>query len=72
MTTTAKISVVQTGRVLELDYYEGMTVRQALEQAEFNLRATAEVRLNNNPCTDLDTVLGAGDQVMIVGHVRGA
>ncbi len=73
--TTAgpKVTVAQTGNVKEVTFTKGMTIKQALGSAGVSAGGTGtQVRLNNQTCTDLDTVLSAGDQVLVVGNVRGA
>lgn len=68
-----KVTVAQTGNVKEVNFTEGMTVKQALEAAGVSAGGRGQqVRLNNQACGDLDTVLAAGDQVLVVGNVRGA
>ncbi|MBI3572020.1 MoaD/ThiS family protein [Candidatus Kaiserbacteria bacterium] len=69
---TEKVTVVQTGAVREIDFTEGMTVKQAIAAADLQVSENHEVRLNGSPCPDHDTVLKAGDQVMIVGQIAGA
>lgn len=69
---TDKVTVVQTGAVREIDFTEGMTVKQAIATAELRVSDDHEVRLNGAPCPDQDTVLKAGDQVMVVGQIAGA
>ena len=68
-----KVTVAQTGNVQEVNFIEGMTVKQALEAANISAGGRGQqVRLNNTTCGDLDTVLAAGDQVLVVGNIRGA
>ena len=68
------VTLVRTGDVKEVAFKDGMTVKQALSSGGFAAREarSVEVRLNNKPCTDLDTVLSPGDQVMVLGNIRGA
>ena len=67
-----KITVVRTGDVREVTYREGITVKQAIKEAQFTVDQSSEVRVNNQTRKNLDTLLQAGDQVMIVGNIRGA
>lgn len=69
---TDTITIAQTGSVKEVDFKEGMTVGEALAAAEITLPEGMELRLNNAAHDDLDEVLNAGDQILIVGAIRGA
>jgi len=69
---SGKVTIVQTGAVREVDFTAGLTVRQAIAAADLTVTERNEVRLNNAPCPDQDTVLAVGDQVMIVGQIAGA
>ncbi len=66
------IMVARTGDVREVPFREGITVKQALAAAQFTLDGACEIRVNSRPCTDHGTVLSAGDQVLIIGRIRGA
>jgi len=70
------VTVVQTGDVQEIELTEGMTVLQALGEADISeedLKSDGlQVRLNNKVIEDLDAVLAAGDQLMVVGNIAGA
>lgn len=70
--TGPTVTVVRTGDVKEVPFKEGMSVRQILKNAGHTPNRDNEVRVNNQACADLDTVLKAGDQVMILGRIRGA
>lgn len=70
---TPKVTIAQTGNVQEVVFKAGMTVKQALASAGVSVGGSGqEVRLNNQPCADHDTALSAGDQILVVGRVRGA
>lgn len=70
--TTPTITVAQTGNVQEVEFTEGMTVSQALEAAGLEVSATESLRLNGAAHEDMDEVLNAGDQILVVGRISGA
>jgi len=72
MIDAPQVTVVQTGAVRDVDFVEGMTVKQAIAASGLRVRDRNEIRLNGTPCPDQDTTLNAGDQVMIVGQIAGA
>ncbi len=46
-----KITVARTGDVREVNYREGITVKDALAEAQFTLDGASEVRVNNKPAS---------------------
>lgn len=72
---SGKVTVVQTGAVNEVELTEGMTAKQALAAADLlpeNMDEDGlQVRLNGAVITDLDIVLTAGDQLLVVGDIAG-
>jgi len=66
------IMVARTGDVREVTFQQGMTVKEALAAAQFTLDGASEVRVNSKPCKDMNTQLTPGDQVLIIGRIRGA
>jgi len=70
------ITVVQTGEVQEVEYVNGMTMKQALAElglSEEDLKSNGlQVRLNNVVTEDLDAALKAGDLLLVVGNIAGA
>lgn len=71
-TNQNKVMVARTGDVREVSFCQGMTVREALAAAQFTLDGASEVRVNSKPCKDMNTQLAPGDQVLIIGRIRGA
>jgi len=69
---TDTITIAQTGAVQEVEFEEGMNLTEALEKAGMAVGEGMEVRLNSAACEDLETVLQSGDQILIVGAIRGA
>jgi molybdopterin converting factor small subunit len=66
------VTLAQTGKVVDVPHTEGMTIRAALSTAGFRIDRKTQVRLNNVKTTDMDTVLAAGDAIMVIGEVAGA
>ena len=66
-----KITVARTGDVREVSYREGITVKDALSEAQFTVDGASEIRVNNKPANQ-GTCLRPGDQVLILGKIRGA
>lgn len=66
------VTVAQTGSVKEVEFAEGMTVAEALTAAGINVGSGMEVRLNGNASEDMETVLESGDNILVVGAIRGA
>ncbi len=64
-----KVSLVQTGNVIEVE--AGKSIKQVLADQDWVLTDSNEVRLNGAICTDFDTMLNAGDQVMVIGEIEG-
>jgi hypothetical protein len=71
-TNQKKIMVARTGDVREVSFREGITVKDALAEAQFTLDGASEIRVNNILCKNQKTHLKAGDQVLILGNIRGA
>jgi hypothetical protein len=67
----APITVIQTGRVDEIDFEPGMTIAGALRQVGISTAKGQELRLNNQPISDYDTELKPGDQLLSVGQISG-
>lgn len=65
------VHVAQTGAVKEVKLKAGMTVAQAIRASQLSV-TNKSVRLNGQPCTDMDTVLKADDSILLVGQVAGA
>ena len=72
MTDTPIVTVAQTGNVQEIEFSEGMTVGDALSKSGIELGSSMQLRLNGAAHDDMDEVLSAGDQILVVGAIRGA
>lgn len=69
--TPQTVELIQAANFLEPEITEGMTLRQLFAQVEWELAEDAEVRLNMQPVSDLDTVVNPGDTVMVIGEING-
>jgi ribosomal protein S4E len=67
-----KVMVAQTGKVLEINFRDGMTIADAIKEANIAVDKTSEVRVNGKKVKDLKTAIKPNDQVMVVGQIRGA
>jgi molybdopterin converting factor small subunit len=67
----AKVTVVFTGKVREVSFKAGMTLRDALLATGPLPDRSQEVRVNNTKTTDFDAKLKASDQVMVIGQTSG-
>ncbi len=69
-TPTVRIGVLGSS-VVDIPFEEGMTIAQALEQADVDLGESGySLRVNNQPTTP-DTVLNENDLILLVGQISG-
>lgn len=68
----APIVVARTGDVKEIAFTKNMTVAEALQAAGYSFETADEVRLNNRKVTGGGTKLSPGDQLLVLGKIRGA
>jgi hypothetical protein len=67
----AKVTVVFTGKVREVSFKAGMSLRDALLATGPLPDRSQEVRVNNKKVTNFDEKLTASDQVMVIGQTSG-
>lgn len=67
-----KVTVVRTGDVIELDYRKGMTVEQAIMDAGFKPEQANKICVGTSVVKKLSRRMKAGEQISLLGHVRGA
>jgi sulfur carrier protein ThiS len=66
------VTVVRTGATREVPYVQGITAEDAIRQVGFTIDGASEVRVNGAICKNMRACLSAGDQVTILGNIRGA
>ena len=66
------ITVTRTGDVMELPYRRGMTLEDAIRGAGFRPDQANEIRVGNKPVRKMSRQMKAGEQVVLLGQIRGA
>ena len=70
-TGTPTVRIALLGQdVIDTPWRQGMTIADALSDAEMTLKPGFEIRVNNQPATE-DTVLNPEDSVVFVGQIQG-